>query len=66
MLKEATIKECKSKTGELLKDFENYRACFNNEEQDRLKHELLLASNKIEELENALRKANKSKHFRFY
>lgn len=58
--KEATVKEQKLRTSELLREFENYRTSFNSEEQEKLKHELLLASNKIEELESALRKANKS------
>ncbi|XP_018565404.1 protein CHUP1, chloroplastic-like isoform X2 [Anoplophora glabripennis] len=57
-LQEAIVQQ-KTRTAELLKEFESYRASFNNEEKDKLKHELLLTSNKADELEKALRKANK-------
>ncbi|KAJ8917390.1 hypothetical protein NQ315_002414 [Exocentrus adspersus] len=57
--KDSAIKEQKLRTNELLREFENYKVSFNEEEQGKLKHEFVLAQNKIDELEGALRKANK-------
>lgn len=59
--KERIIKEQIQAHSELLREFENYKASYNKEGQEKLKHDLLVANNRIDELESALRKANKSK-----
>ncbi|KAJ8984024.1 hypothetical protein NQ317_012248 [Molorchus minor] len=61
--KDKIIKEQRLRTEELLREFEEYKQKFNSEVQDKLKHELFLANNKIEELEKSIRKANKNKYF---
>lgn len=59
--KDRTITEQITKYKELSSEFDNYRIMYNSTIQEELRHELCLAKNKIEELENSMRKANKSK-----
>ncbi|KAJ8926304.1 hypothetical protein NQ314_021344 [Rhamnusium bicolor] len=54
-----SIKEQKIRTNDIVREFEEYKAMFSSEQQDKLKHELFMANNKIQELEKSIRKANK-------
>ncbi|CAH1118326.1 unnamed protein product [Phaedon cochleariae] len=57
--KEEILNGQKLKHHKVVQDFDNYKALYNKEIQEKLKHELFLSNSKIEELEKAIRKANK-------
>lgn len=57
--KNRQIEEDRARYFELQGQFENYKTKFNEEIQENMKGDLSMAHNKIEELEQALRKANK-------
>ncbi|XP_057659016.1 uncharacterized protein PF3D7_1120600-like [Diorhabda carinulata] len=57
--KNRQIEEERAKHFELQGQFENYKIKYNEEIQENMKRDLCMAQNKIEELEQALRKANK-------
>lgn len=58
--KSQIIEEEKCKNYELQKEFDGYKIVFNAETQQKLKNELFLAQNKIDELEKSIRNVKKS------
>lgn len=59
--KEDALTDEKIKHQSLINEFDQYKRMFNSAYQEKMSEELSVATNKIIELENTIRKVNKSK-----
>lgn len=60
-VKDTMLEEQRFQTCEILKSFEDYKLNFNTEKFGNLKRDLLMANKRVHDLEEEMRKLNKSK-----